>query len=183
MILTNYFFMIYNIVATSMSEKLYNCIVDNASKLRLKNSKADGLFYWTKLKKILEPISHLKASKFLDIDEATYQRFMKLPEKQIDGFGNTYMIEINHFVIQLVRIPRNEEPSLIKIMQLAYNYSQYIGSQEILLKKSNTFDGIETVDSIFKFISIPDIEYIDTELMRLNDDIESLCQKIICLFN
>jgi hypothetical protein len=171
-----------NSSSTSMSEKLYKCIVDNAYNLRVKNSKSDGLFYWTKLKKILAPISHLQASKFLGIDEATYQQFMKLPEKQIDGFGNTHMIEINHFVIQLVRIPRNEEPSIIKILQLAYNYGQYVGTREKLLTKSGTFNGIENVDTIHKFISVEDIQHIDSELVRLNVDINYICQEITNLF-
>lgn len=168
--------------STSMSEKLYKCIVDNAYNLRVKNSKSDGLFYWTKLKKILAPISHVKASTFLDIDEAIYQRFMKLPEKQVDGFGNTHMIEINHFAIQLVRIPRNEEPSLIKIMQLAYNYGQYVGTREKLLTKSGTFNGIENVDTIHIFISVEDIQHIDQELKKNGINIENLCQEITNIF-
>ena len=107
---------------------------------------------------------------------------MKLPEKQVDGFGNTHMIEINHFVIQLVRIPRNEQLSIIKILQLAYNYGQYVGTREKLLTKSGPFNGIENVDTIHKFISVEDIQHIDQDLKQNGINIENLCQEITNIF-
>lgn len=52
---------------------------------------------------------------------------MSLPEFFINGYGNNITIEKNHFLIQTVRIPRNEEPSLKKIGQIALNIGQYQG--------------------------------------------------------
>ena len=152
---------------TSAIETLYNCIIGCAANLRSTNPKAHGLVYWKLLKELLAPISHISAEAFLPIDKETYQRFMALPEKTIDGYGNITMLELNHFVIQLVRIPHNEEPSIIKILQLAYNYGQYVGTREKLLTKSGTFNGIENVDTIHKFISVEDIQHIDQELKKM----------------
>ena len=53
---------------------------------------------------------------------------MNIPEYTIDGYGNQSIIEINHFLIQTVRIPLNEEPSIRKIIQIALNIGQYTGS-------------------------------------------------------
>jgi hypothetical protein len=164
--------------SNSYIEKLYDCVVKNATNLRVRNSKANGLFYWSLIKEILTPISHIRAEAFLPIDKETYQSFMALPEKTIDGYGNITMMELNHFVIQLVRIPHNEQPSIIKILQLAYNYGQYVGTREKLLMKSGTFNGIENVDTIYKFISMEYIELINHELETNDIKIEKLCQDI-----
>ena len=50
---------------------------------------------------------------------------MSIPEFVTNGHGNTEIIEINHFLIQTVRIPKNEEPSLRKVCQIALNIGQY----------------------------------------------------------
>jgi len=163
---------------TSAIETIYNCVVKHATELRLNNTRANGLVYWKLLKELLAPISHISAEAFLSIDKETYQRFMALPEKTIDGYGNITMLELNHFVIQLVRIPHNEEPSIIKILQLAYNYGQYVGTREKLLTKSGTFNGIENVNTIHKFISQEDIEKVDSELRQLDINIDTMCQDI-----
>jgi hypothetical protein len=163
---------------TSAIETIYNCVLKHATELRLNNTRANGLLYWTRLKSLFASISHISAEAFLSIDKETYQRFMALPEKTIDGYGNITMLELNHFVIQLVRIPHNEEPSIIKILQLAYNYGQYVGTREKLLTKSGTFNGIENVDTIHKFISQEDIEKVDSELRQLDINIDTMCQDI-----
>lgn len=163
-------------------ETIYNTIVGRAANLRSTNPKANGLLYWTHLKKLFAPIAHISASEFIPIDKETYHRFMSLPEKTIDGYGNVTIIELHHFIIQLVRIPHNELPSIIKILQLAYNYGQYVGTREKLLTKSGTFNGIENVDTIYKFISVEDIQHIDQELKKNGINIENLCQEITNIF-
>ena len=40
------------------------------------------------------------------------------------------MIKQHHFLIQLIRIPKNEKPTLQKISQIALNIGQYLGSKE-----------------------------------------------------
>ena len=163
---------------TSAIETIYNCVLKHATELRLNNTRANGLLYWTRLKSLFASISYIRVNAFIPIDKDTYHRFMSLPEKTIDGYGKITMLELNHFVIQLVRIPHNEQPTIIKILQLAYNYGQYVGTREKLLTKSGTFNGIENVDTIYKFISMEYIELIDHELETNGINIENLCQDI-----
>ena len=53
---------------------------------------------------------------------------MNEPEYYINGYGEKHIIEMNHFLIQTIRIPLTEKPSLRKIIQLALNIGQYTGS-------------------------------------------------------
>jgi len=53
---------------------------------------------------------------------------MLLPEYIINGYDQKSIIENNHFIIQQVRIPLNEKPTIRKIIQIALNIGQYRGS-------------------------------------------------------
>jgi hypothetical protein len=64
------------------------------------------------------------------------------------------MIEQNHFIIQTVRIPSSEKPSLRKIIQVALNIGQYEGTTSKILKKSNITDYISKSDSKIKLNTI-----------------------------
>jgi hypothetical protein len=55
---------------------------------------------------------------------------MLLPEYTINGYEEKIIIENNHFIIQQVRIPLNEKPSIRKIIQIALN----IGTQLLLVR-------------------------------------------------
>ena len=60
-----------------------------------------------------------------------------MPEFFKDGHGNTEIIEKKHFLIQTVRIPKNEEPSLRKVCQIALNIGQYQGYTRKTIKNSS----------------------------------------------
>ena len=62
---------------------------------------------------------------------------MSIPEFIINGHGNTEIIEKNHFLIQTVRIPKNEEPSLRKVCQIALNIGQYQGYANNTIENSS----------------------------------------------
>jgi hypothetical protein len=53
---------------------------------------------------------------------------MLLPEYTINGYEEKSIIENNHFIIQQVRIPLTEKPTIRKIIQIALNIGQYRGS-------------------------------------------------------
>lgn len=53
---------------------------------------------------------------------------MLLPEYIINGYEEKIIIENNHFIIQQVRIPLSEKPTIRKIIQIALNIGQYRGS-------------------------------------------------------
>lgn len=70
--------------------------------------------------------SSICASCWKNLDPNLIDRLIELEEK--DNLGNT--IEINHFLRQLVRIPTEESPSLLRIMQLALNSGQYLAMRD-----------------------------------------------------
>ena len=90
---------------------------------------------------------------------------MYIPEYTIDGFGNQKIIEINHFLIQTVRIPLNEKPNIRKIIQIALNIGQYTGSggkKEKWMKLENylTKENIKKLDSMIPEDLLQNIEGI-----------------------
>jgi hypothetical protein len=148
------------------TKKIYNTIIDSTATMRKRlGASADGLKYWVELKKILEPIKHLQASHFKKIAKSLYESIMILPEKTIDGYGNIKMIEINHFLIQLVRIPTNEESTLIKIMQLAYNWGQLSGSVNTIDSKYRKLANINTFITLEELMTLDIHENIHFEII------------------
>ena len=71
---------------------------------------------------------------------------MSIPEFFINGYGNTEIIEENHFLIQTVRIPENEEPSLKKVCQIALNIGQYQGYTRKTIKNNSIKDYVLNSD-------------------------------------
>lgn len=134
---------------------LFTQILLYAKKERHKNKKFDGLKFWRSIKPILSN-SNYKAKKWKNIPKKYYKNIMLLPEYYIDGYGNTNMIEENHFIIQTVRIPKTEKPSLRKIMQIALNIGQYLGYN------------IDN-NKIIKFKTIKDYIYVKDINIKLSD--------------
>lgn len=87
---------------------------------------------------------------------------LPLPEYTINGYEEKIIIENNHFIIQQVRIPLTEKPTIRKIIQIALNIGQYKGS-----------GGKMNFDNINQFISQKDI----VELSKHNPN--DLFRKII----
>ena len=52
---------------------------------------------------------------------------MLLHKYTINGYEEKIIIENNHFIIQQVRIPLTEKPTIRKIIQIALNIGQYKG--------------------------------------------------------
>lgn len=115
-----------------MSENLeiiFNCVLDKAYKLRKANpTKFDGQGFWQPIKKILEPLDKYSAKKWKKLSKKLTRSIMLLPEYTINGYEEKIIIENNHFIIQQVRIPLNEKPTIRKIIQIALNIGQYKGS-------------------------------------------------------
>ena len=93
---------------------------------------------------------------------------MLLPEYTINGYEEKSIIENNHFIIQQVRIPLKEAPTIRKIIQIALNIGQYRGS-----------GGKMIFDNIGQFIYQKDIvelsKFISDELVaRINSYLKDL---------
>ena len=93
----------------------------------------DGKKFWQPIKIILSD-STWKATKWKKQSKTKYEEIMNMPEFFINGYGNNIKIPENHFLIQTVRIPTNEEPSLKKICQIALNIGQYQGYTKKTIK-------------------------------------------------
>ena len=110
-------------------EIIFNSVLDKAYKLRKANpTKFDGLGFWKPIKKLLEPLDIYSAKKWKKIPKKLTKKIMLLPEYTINGYDQKSIIENNHFIIQQVRIPLNEKPTIRKIIQIALNIGQYRGS-------------------------------------------------------
>jgi hypothetical protein len=110
-------------------EIIFNCVLDKAYKLRKANpTKFDGQGFWQPIKKMLEPLDEYSAKKWKKLSKKLTKSIMLLPEYTINGYEEKIIIENNHFIIQQVRIPLIEKPTIRKIIQIALNIGQYRGS-------------------------------------------------------
>ena len=113
---------------TENLEIIFNCVLDKAYKLRKADpTKFDGLGFWQPIKKLLEPLDIYSAKKWKKIPKKLTRSIMLLPEYTINGYDQKSIIENNHFIIQQVRIPLTEKPTIRKIIQIALNIGQYRG--------------------------------------------------------
>jgi hypothetical protein len=161
-------------------ETLFNCIVKNSTIMRKRVNNADGLSYWKALKIILAPIKDLHSNTFKKIPTKIYNKYMALQE-----YDNNNMIEHNHFLMQIVRIPTNEQPELIKIMQIAYNIGQYYGYTHNKTHKIECDKDINKMDNIYNFITITNINKMNKIIKNSfnnNNIINELCTQIKQLF-
>lgn len=117
-------------------ETLFDQIRKISKQKRQKNASFDGKNFWQPIKTILSE-STWKATKWKKQSKTKYEEIMSIPEFFINGHGNTEIIEKNHFLIQTVRIPKNEEPSLKKVCQIALNIGQYQGYAGKTIKNSS----------------------------------------------
>ena len=106
----------------------------------------DGKKFWQPIKAILST-TDWKASKWKKQSAQRYDSIMSIFEYHINGHGNTEIIETNHFLIQTVRIPQNEKPSLKKVIQIALNIGQYQGDTDKPIEKSNILHFLSKKDS------------------------------------
>ena len=148
-------------------EKIFDMVLEKSYQLRKKNpTNFDGQRFWQPIKKILEPFDSHNAKKWKKISKVKTRKIMLLPEYTINGYEKKMIDENNHFIIQQVRIPLNETPTIKKIIQIALNIGQYKGTN-----KGNKFNNInqflykndiielsrdipdETVEKIKKYLS------------------------------
>jgi hypothetical protein len=64
--------------------------------------------------------------QFKKLENEQTQEIMSLPEYKLDESG-IKTIEINHFMIQTVRIPNEKQFSIQRLIQIAFNIGQFVG--------------------------------------------------------
>ena len=67
---------------------------------------------------------------------------MLLPEYTINGYETKKINEKNHFMIQQVRIPLQDKPTIKKIIQIALNIGQYKGTNKTKNSNSMKYNNI-----------------------------------------
>ena len=108
---------------------IFNIVYTIAVWIRLKDKKANGKSIWNEIKEILIPFDSIKVEWVSYKPTATNSSLYKNIINQGDpGESN----ETRHFLYKTVSIPLNEEPTIRKLMQLAFNIGQLIGSKETL---------------------------------------------------
>jgi hypothetical protein len=102
-------------------EYLFN-YVKEVSKLLRKVPNFDGREFWQPIKNILNDLD-IKIDNWKELSQ--YHKNL-INIEQYDK--NNKMIEINHFIRQHANIPCNDNPTLTKIVQVALNSGQFLGS-------------------------------------------------------
>lgn len=135
-------------------EDLFEKLKKISEKKNKENSSFDGLEFWQPIKAALSA-SDWKASKWKKQSETRYKKIMNMPEFYLNGYGHkSSVIEINHFLIQTVRIPKNEKPSLRKVCQIALNIGQYQGRANKSMKNNSIDSFLLKKDSSVKLKDI-----------------------------
>jgi hypothetical protein len=109
-------------------EIIFDAVKTKSKIVNINNIKFNGLKFWQPIKKMLSEYDHIKVAKWKNINSKYYKSYMTLPEYTIDGHGSQIIIKRNHFLIQQVRIPKHEKPSLRKIIQISLNIGQFLGT-------------------------------------------------------
>ena len=138
---------------------LFNSVQEKAFNLRKKNKNADGYAFWQPLKKILQKYDNICVSMWKNKNKKYVNKIMSLPEYIKNGYGNEEIIEVNHFIIQQVRIPLNEKPNLRKIIQIALNIGQFRGSSNRNFRKKISYEK-NKLYMLETYVKKKDIRYI-----------------------
>ena len=154
-------------------EVLFDNILEKSYKLNKLQKNFDGLSFWQPIKKILESLDSYNAKKWKKISKTKTRKIMLLPEYSINGYDEKTINEVHHFIIQQVRIPLNEKPTIKKIIQIALNIGQYKGTN------NNNFIYNIKFNDISQFIYKKDIielsKHISDEILQnVNDYLYSL---------
>ena len=124
---------------------LFESIQNLSQKFQKKTKDLDYLLFIEHINSLLgEYINHKFPNWHEDLmeDGIMYHTFTKkvlqLPEKIISGFGNEEIIDKNHFMIQVFKIPLREDATLGNLVKIAV----YTGFLSVNLKGNDFPDGI-----------------------------------------
>jgi hypothetical protein len=144
-------------VRPNLINRLFEHMKMDVAKQRNIDPEFDGLKYWKRFKPILEKYDRLKVA-WIPIPHEYVEQYMRLREDLDDGQIN----EINHFAIQHVRIPTTERATIRKIIQVALNIGQYLGTTGELLSHNrlDMFVSVENQNRLSAQISYVDVEQL-----------------------
>ena len=124
---------------------LFDLIQTLTQKFQRKNKDLDYLMFINHIQEVLGEHGTLTFSSWhedLAENGLMYHTFTKkvlpLPEKIISGFGKEELLDKNHCMIQIFKIPLNEDPNLFNLLKIAV----YSGILLVTLKASDFPEGI-----------------------------------------
>lgn len=115
-------------------------------KNTIKRKKIQHKYFY--VDKYLQPIESImkeiqwNARKWKVISQEDYKKFMKLPEYYIDGYGNKAPYEINHLLIEAIRIPSEKNPNLSNIVKIA----SIVGTYQAITLRECMYDTRSKLD-------------------------------------
>ena len=113
-------------------EILFDLVLNKFEQLTKKYLNIDGKALWQPIKNILSKYDdpHFHALKYKTLSDNLVDKIMSITEYIRNGAGEETLLTQNHFIIQQVRIPLKEEPSIKKIVQIALNIGQWKGNPD-----------------------------------------------------
>ena len=164
-----------------MINQLWDKIIQTSKNLKQQNEIFDGLNFWNSFKQELKKISSQKIIwnyQSHDVLRMSFNNFINDISVDKDDDGN--LIEWKHFIRQILWIPHkdNGEFSLHRLMQIALNYGQLLGSLDKIsnagLKAKVISEGLFLMD-ITKYISPENLNKInltEEEFSSIKDILE-----------
>jgi len=167
-----------------MINGLWNMIIETSKKLKNSNENFDGLTFWNSFKPQLTTINEEILKKKIiwnyqahDVLRMSFNEFINDISVDKDEDGN--IIEWKHFLKQILWIPHkdNGDFSFHRLMQIALNYGQLLGSFDVIsnerIKAKIVEEGIYLMD-ITKYITQENLSKIQLTEEYVNSIIENL---------
>jgi hypothetical protein len=164
----------------------FDIIKELAEKYRREFKKFDGKGYWGELKQKLALINsevtfdkdnisklyfELTNGNTLPDNDDAFVKALNIDEVNLDGSMN----EVNHFFIQLFRIPLYEKNNFVKLMQIAFNIGQLAPYLNDLDDGYTVFFTKNKMDKIDTYLK--DIKFIPEDIVKILDFVEYLFQR------
>ncbi|MFP4135325.1 MAG: hypothetical protein ACLFTJ_14380, partial [Halothece sp.] len=150
-------------------EQLFAEVKEETKQFKITQPNGDGRAFWQPLKKLFAE-SGIQANNWKITDEGleTLELIYNLPESDEKG----QIIPINHFLRQHARIPKEEKPTLQRIMQIALNSGQFMAAAHDF-KELENFDYTSSgLDQIPTYIWQDDMIQISEQIS------DSLVEKV-----
>jgi len=146
-------------------EILFIKILETAKYLNKKYGEDfDGLEFWRGMKPLLAVMDKYEASNWKALNKIMVKNIMLVSEYTINGYGDDpIIIASHHFLIQQVRIPTNDKPTIRKILQVALNIGQWKGRPDPALMKKIKYSTLG-LDKLSKYITDKDIKKLSAKI-------------------
>ena len=109
--------------------KFFDRIVDRVEKLKRDDPKFDEDDIWKKIEDIIKPLEKKKIT-WKKMGKDLKKSILDLPEFYIDGFGKKHRVDFNHYLMEQIRLPEREDPTLKEVLKMAFNAGLKKGSMK-----------------------------------------------------